>query len=173
MADTVERFQEQINQYLDLWRENGSPSRSGFEQAADELKTWREERGIPGLWKIPPVMVTATLDDAMGFGLQLIHRVSEAAGLKVHPLGLLQKSEAIIAGCQKHQPLILGMTVLQFDSEEELGTVGHNLPEGTRLVVGGPIFKSDPEIARRTAVDFVAEDAAAFLGYLLGLAAHP
>ena len=35
------------------------------------------------------------------------------------------------------------------------------------MVVGGPIFAADPDLARRAGIDFVARNAAAFIAYLL------
>jgi hypothetical protein len=35
------------------------------------------------------------------------------------------------------------------------------------MICGGPVFKADPELAKRCGIDFVAEHVGAFLEYLL------
>ncbi len=121
------------------------------------------------MWLNAPLMVTATIDDAMGHGLDLIHQYSNLAGLRVHPLGLLQSAETIIAACREMEPALLGLTVLQFDSEDDLVLIARSIPETTRIVAGGPVFKADPELAQRAGVHRVAVDAADFLSFLLTL----
>ncbi|MBI9083557.1 MAG: hypothetical protein JEZ11_08160 [Desulfobacterales bacterium] len=152
---------------IDRLRENGHPSREEFETAASELLAWRERNGLKGLWNNPPLMITATLDDAMGHGLALIHPFAEAAGLQVVSLGLLQPPETIIGACRTQHASFLGLTVLQFDTEEALGTVCRGLPRQTVCVAGGPVFRADPELAARAGVHHVARDAAAFWEILL------
>ena len=146
---------------------NGRPSRTELAAAVAEIQQWKTEHQVPGLWKDPPLMVTATLDDAMGHGLDLIHQYAELAGLKVQALGLLQSAETVAATCRKIKPALLGLTVLQFDTEEDLTFIARNIPEATQIVVGGPVFKADPELAHRTGVHRVAADAADFLNFLL------
>ena len=55
------------------------------------------------MWNIPPLMITATLDDGLGYGLEVIRMFSEAAGLEIIELGLLVTPEKIIAACKKKQ----------------------------------------------------------------------
>ena len=87
-------------------------------------------------------MMTTTLDDAIGQGLQIIHLFSRLAGIEVKALGLLQSPEKIIEACRQSIPDILGLTVLQFHSEETLCDIIAHLPSRTRVIVGGPIFKT-------------------------------
>ena len=147
----------------------GKPSRTELLAAADKMRQWKKANRIAGLWPAPPLMVTATLDDAMGHGLDLIHHYADLAGLKIHPLGLLQTAESVAAACRELEPALLGLTVLQFDSEDDLVLIARNIPATTRIVAGGPVFKGDPELARRTGVHRVASDAADFLKYILTL----
>ena len=156
-----------IIELIEDLRAGGKPSREALETAADRLCRWKAASGIHGLWEKPPVMVTATLDDAMGHGLSLIHRFAEAAGLRIHPLGLEQPADAVIAACRDVKPAFLGLTVLQFDSEGDLEDIGRNLPEVTRVVAGGPVFAADPDLAERTGIHHVARDAAVFWQILL------
>jgi hypothetical protein len=150
-------------------RAGGKPSRAALSDAAEEIQQWKEANRIGGLWTQPPLMVTATLDDAMGHGLDLIHRYAELAGLRVRALGLLQAADTVAAVCRELVPGLLGLTVLQFDTEDDLALIARSIPAATRIVAGGPVFKADPEFARRVGIHRVASDAADFLSYLLTL----
>ncbi len=148
---------------------NGRPARTELTEAVTAIQQWKTEHQVAGLWESPPLMVTATLDDAMGHGLDLINQYAELAGLRVHPLGLLQSAEAIIAACRELEPALLGLTVLQFDSEDDLILIAQNIPATTRIVAGGPVFKADPDFSQRSGIHRVAVDAADFLNFLLAL----
>lgn len=124
---------------------------------------------MAGLWPWVPRMLTATLDDAIGQGIAVVRHFAAAVGMEVIDLGLCQTCEAILAACRTHRPALLGLTVLQFTSEEDLACIGSRRPAQCRLVVGGPIFKADPALAGRCGCDFVARDVAAFLNYLLNI----
>ena len=148
-------------------QDGGRPSRTELLAAAEEMRQWKKANGVAGLWPVPPLMVTATLDDAMGHGLELIHRYADLAGLRIRALGLLQTAESVAAACREQDPALLGLTVLQFDSEEELALIARNIPATTRIVAGGPVFKADPDFARRVGIHRVASDAADFLKFIL------
>jgi methanogenic corrinoid protein MtbC1 len=115
----------------------------------------------------PPLMVTATLDDGLGYGLSLIQRLGQAAGLRVKPLGLMLSPERITHRCQELRPAILGMTVLQFDSETDLTQIRRTIARETKLIAGGPLFGADPDLSRRIGIDHVATDGCAFLKILI------
>ena len=148
------------------WQEN-PPTRSEVLTCTETLMVWRTRTGADGLWEQPPKMVTATIDDAMGHGLDVIHRVAQMAGIELHPLGLLVPAEKVIAACRRLTPAWLGMTILQFDSEPIIAGIRAALPPSTRLIAGGPLFRADPELAARCGIDTVLADAAAFAAYLL------
>jgi methylmalonyl-CoA mutase cobalamin-binding subunit len=121
---------------------DGSWSRAEIFQAGEFLMDRKNALSIKGLWPSPPLMITTTLDDAVGQGLAIIHLFSRLAGVDVKPLGLMQPPEKIIDACRQALPDILGMTILQFHSEETLCDIMNNLPSRTRVIVGGPIFKA-------------------------------
>jgi hypothetical protein len=156
-----------IMELVETLKKTRRPSRNELLSAAERVLAWKREHNTGSLWPRPPLMVTATLDDAWGHGLEVIHLYGEVAGLLMIPLGLLKPPEEVIQACVFHKPDILGLTILQFDTEDALIEIRNNIPEQTRIVAGGPLFGADPDLARRTGIDFVARNAAAFIDYLL------
>lgn len=156
-----------ITELVETLRKTRRPSRNALLSAAEGVLEWKHESGAAGLWPRPPLMVTATLDDGWGHGLEVIHLYGEIAGLSIFPLGLLKPPGDIIRACVSRKADILGMTVLQFDTEEALIEVRSGIPKQTRIVAGGPLFGADPDLAQRAGIDFVAANAAAFIEYLL------
>ena len=108
-------------------------------------------------------MVTATLDDGLGQGLAIIEKYAVAVGIRLIPLGLMQTPEAVIDACRRHQPDFLGLTILQFDTEDDLTCIANHLPRKTRIVAGGPVFAGDPDFAGRTGTHYAAKNVADFL----------
>jgi hypothetical protein len=160
-------LRDKLIHLLSEWKKNGIPTRTGFQSAAEEIIQWKKKNHISGLWEIPPLFVTATIDDGWGHGLQIIHLWAKAVGLKVQPMGLLLPPAEIIRKCLKLHPDFLGMTVLQFDTEDDLILITKNLPSKTQVIAGGPVFSADHELAGRAGVHFVAKNAAEFLSYML------
>jgi methylmalonyl-CoA mutase cobalamin-binding subunit len=160
-------LRRKLEQLLEEWQNQGMPGRHTLHQQAQALAAWKSAHQIRSLWGEARRMATATLDDGWGHGLQTIETYAALAGLEVHALGLEQSPERIIAACRRLRPQILGLTVLQFDSEENLALICRSLPPETRTVVGGPIFRADPELAERAGVDYVARHVGDFLQYLL------
>lgn len=119
------------------------------------------------MWDPPPLMITATLDDGWGHGIEVIELCAKAAGLRVVSMGLLQAPDSIIAKCRELSPDLLGLTVLQLDSEPDLAVIREHLPPAVRVVAGGPPFQIDSEFAARAGVDFAARHVLDFLQFLL------
>jgi methanogenic corrinoid protein MtbC1 len=119
------------------------------------------------LWGNPPLMITATLDDGLGQGLEIIRMFSETAGIEIIDLGLLVTADKIITACKKNNPDLLGLTVLQFDSEKDILMISKNLPSKTKIIAGGPVFTADPGFARRAGIHFTAKNVAYFIRFLL------
>lgn len=165
----MELLRYRLEQLVADLKAKGRPARTELADAVADIRLWKAEHGEEGLWQEPPLMVTATLDDAMGHGLDLIHQYAEVAGIQVNHLGLLQAPDAIVSACRDLEPKLLGLTVLQFDTEEDLAFIAGNIPEATQIVAGGPVFKADPELSRRAGIHRVAMDAADFLKFLLAL----
>ena len=165
----MQTLKARLSELVTGLRADGRPARTELAAAAAEVQQWKTANKVGGLWPNPLLMVTATIDDAMGHGLELIHQYAELAGLKVRALGLLQSAETITAACRELRPALLGLTVLQFDTEDDLIRIARDIPGGTRIVAGGPVFKADPDLARRAGIHRVASDAADFLSFLLTL----
>lgn len=159
------RFAETVRQLRDTRR----PSREALMTAAERLADFRKRSGAPGLWARPPRMAAASLDDGWGHGLEVIRAWAAAAGMEVCHLGLMRDARTVIDACREWRPHLLGMTVLQFDTEDELIRIRREIPATVRIVAGGPLFGADPELAERAGIDFVAADAAAFGEWLLSL----
>jgi methylmalonyl-CoA mutase cobalamin-binding subunit len=149
------------------WRTEGLASREQLLRAGESVLQWKKLNGSGGLWANAPRLFTATLDDGIGQGLDIIHLFARVMGMTVTRLGLLQKPQTIVAACRRHCPEYLGLTMLQLDSEDELTFVGHHLPAQTRLIAGGSAFKYDPEMAARCGVFHVAANVAHFIDLLL------
>jgi methylmalonyl-CoA mutase cobalamin-binding subunit len=167
MPDYKKQLRVKLDELSRKWQSKGLPSRSALEKAAGDLHDWRVKTGSSGLWDIPPLMITATLDDGLGHGLEVIRMFSEVAGLEIIDLGLLVAPEKIITACKKNKPDLLGLTILQFDSEENILMINRNLPSKTKIIAGGPVFKVDHEFARRTGLRFAAKNVADFIRFLL------
>ncbi|MBI5063371.1 MAG: hypothetical protein HZB87_07910 [Desulfatitalea sp.] len=158
---------QQLEKLSRGWIEQGLPSREQIVHSAQALIRWKKENDAQGLWPATPRLITATIDDGIGQGIEIIQLFAEVLGMQVIPLGLVRPADAIVAACLAHHPEYLGLTVLQLDSEEDLARVGHRLPAGTCLIAGGPAFRYDPEMALRCGVHYVAANVAYFIDFLL------
>lgn len=150
-----------------------SPGFSGSEilQTGRSMLARKKAGGVDGIFASPPGMMTATLDDGIGQGLSLIHCFAELAGVRLIPLGLMQAPETVINECQRQQPDILGITVLQYDTEELLcSDIIPHLPETVQVIAGGPVFKTMDQAELSAKPYRVYNDAGAFLAYLLNMA---
>lgn len=167
MTPSPNRLLTRIQTLLDTWRQTGVPPRATLHETADALLQWRREEGLPGLWKNPPRMLGATLDDGWGHGIQLILKYAEALGVETVFSGLLLTWEQIVAACRAQSTDILGLTVLQLDTEDLLIPLRAHLPSHIKIVAGGPVFAIDPELSERVGIDDVARDAGEFINILL------
>lgn len=162
-----QQLRDKLSALSRTWGREGLPSRQQVENICINMSDWKKCHDVPGLWQPAPCLLTATLDDAMGLGLDIIEAYAALAGMEVIRLGLLQKKEDIVAACRARQPEFVGLTVLQFDTEDDLAHVGKNLPENTQVIAGGPVFAYDPDFAKRCGITFVAGHVGHFIDYLL------
>jgi hypothetical protein len=159
----------QVGSLLARWQREGRPDRNGYLEAAAALDACRRTGG-GGLWPRPPLFASATLDDAWGQGLEVIHRLAEAVGMRLLPLGLRRPPAEIVERCRRVRPAFLGVTVLWGESEEALRRLAEGLPSGIRLLAGGPAFAADPQLARRAGLPAAVLHGAGFLERLLACA---
>jgi methylmalonyl-CoA mutase cobalamin-binding subunit len=165
---------EDVIEFLQILKRKGRATREDYLAGAAALEARRLQSGGRGLWPQAPRMMTATLDDGWGHGLQVIEALSNAVGVAVQRRGLLQTPAAIVKACREERPDLLGLTVLQFDSDEALLKITRALPTATTLVAGGAAFRYDSDFAKRTGTHVVARDGTAFLQFLLGYEpSHP
>lgn len=136
-------------------------------EGAQALEALRRQSEWGGLWPQSPLMITATLDDGWGHGLAIIETLAASVGVTVHSLGVLQSPATIVRACRDRQAALLGLTVLQLDSDEALILITGALPSATTLIAGGAAYLYDPEFAERTGTHVVARDGMAFLRFLL------
>jgi hypothetical protein len=174
MNNSSSLLREKLAGLLQEWQGDGLPSRYAFEFIASDLIEWKRTNRISGLWDTPPTMITATLDDFVGKGIETIGLFAEIAGIKVTPLGVMQSPETIVKECNKQNPSLLGLTVLRTFVFEDLVYIGHKIPPNTLLIVGGgPCLQSDPEIATRAKLHFVAKDVRDFVQFMLNFQPSP
>ena len=167
MEDPTTTFRDAVHRLADRWHADGLPSRQVLDETALKLDRLRINLGVRGLWERSPTMVTATLDDGLGQGVAIIEAFARAIGMRVKFLGLLQSREAVIGACRHEPPDYLGLTVLQFDTEDDLRYIVDHLPSQVTIIAGGPVFSGDPDFARRTGTHQAARDVAAFLRIML------
>lgn len=167
MTTPPAELRKRLQCLLQTWRETGAPPRWQLMNTLQEIVAWKDERRANGIYSAPPLMLTATLDDGWGHGLEVIEMCARAAGVYVERLGLLRSAEQIIERCRQLCPQLLGMTVLQLDSEPSLSLITSELKDCTQILVGGPPFQIEPELADRTGVDFVAKNVTDFLDFIL------
>lgn len=166
------RLRSRISSLLSDWEASGLPGRTTLLDIADTLMAWRSGNDIPGLWKTPPRMMGATLDDAWGVGIELILKYAKVLGVQTHYLGVLVPLPDIVAACSSLRPDYLGLTLLQLDSEGDVAALREQLPATVKMIAGGPVFKLDTDLQGRVGIDFVAEDLVAFLHFLMRTAIY-
>lgn len=169
MEESYLEFRCAVSHLAERWLINGLPSRQGLEEAAVELDRLREKLKVCGIWENAPSMLTATLDDGLGQGLAIIERFASAIGIRLISLGVMQSPAVIVEACRQHRPEYLGLTILQFDSEDNLAYIASAIPGKTRIVAGGPVFSGDPGFAGRTGTHHAAKNVASFLRIMLDI----
>ena len=167
MDEAYRAFRTAVGSLADQWLATGLPSRQGLREAAENLERQRAHLKVNGIWDQSPSMVTATLDDGLGQGLAIIEKYAAAIGIHLIALGLMQTPAAVMDACRRHQPDFLGLTILQFDTEDDLTHIASHLPRKTRIVAGGPVFSGDSDFAGRTGTHYAAKNVAFFLRYML------
>ncbi|PIE66789.1 MAG: hypothetical protein CSA23_07290 [Deltaproteobacteria bacterium] len=173
MDRATRRFRQVVDDLAGRWLRDGLPSRQTMMETAVSLDQMRSDLKVKSLWHQAPRILTATLDDGIGQGLTVIEAFAAAIGMTVIPIGLMQTPDIVIDACRQHVPRFLGLTVLQFDTKDDLLSISKALPTATRIVAGGPVFSADPDFAGRTGIHFAARHVADFLRIMLATATSP
>lgn len=160
-----------LREFTQTLRDNGDMSWTEIYAAGESLLRKKTDQHLDGLFNPPLLLATATLDDAIGQGLRMIELFSAAAGLDVIPLGLMQSPERIISECKRLSPDMLGLTILQYDTEELLEDMIAHIPDSIRVIAGGPIFRNRSVDDLKEKQYRVLNDVPAYLEYLLSLSA--
>ena len=170
MSLAGDEFRNKVDHVARDWCTHGLPSHQVLDETAQDLIQLKARLGTHGLWLDSPTMLTATMDDGLGQGLMVIEKYARTIGMQVIALGLMKSAQEIIDACWQHRPEYLGLTVLQYDTEDELKTIAEGLPAKTLIVAGGPVFSGDPEFAERTGTHYAARHVGDFLRFMLNVA---
>ncbi len=160
-----------LAEYVEKLRNGDSGSWGEIYQAGEELLDKKRIQRMTGLFKTPPRLMTATIDDSIGQGLRMIHLFSRIAGLETIQLGLMQTPETIISECKRRKPDLLGLTVLQFDTEDLLDDIIADIPNEIQVIAGGPVFKNMSPDMLKDKKYRVLNHVSDYLDYLLELSA--
>ncbi len=168
---TWEDFKKHALEMTNRWRLGGRPGRW---QALRDLEALDDiRRSVTPSSSPPPeafpLVYMATVDDGWGHGLDVIEAAARAMGARTVRLGLLCSAERIFEACTREPPHILGLTVLHGESEPVVTRIVQGIRPPTRVWAGGPVFRWDPDFARRTGIHDVVEDVGAFLQRLSAL----
>ncbi|WP_143083095.1 hypothetical protein [Thermodesulforhabdus norvegica] len=133
---TADGFRNEVLGVIRRWELRGLPPRWTLINTLKELKK-RRDTVVASLFESPPLILTATLDDGWGVGIEVIHAACDVLGIPYVFLGLIVSPEVIIRKCEELRPGVLGLTVLHESSLMDLKSLDQNLPENVLILVGG------------------------------------
>lgn len=145
-------FTNAVRELARSWRENGVPPRRQLREQLRDLQESRRQLGIASLRETSAAIVTATIDDGWGHGIETVALCARALGLAVHELGLEVRPGEIAAACHALQPRYLALTVLHMESEAKLRQVVRNMPARTDVIVGGAFVQNVPDALERLGI---------------------
>ncbi|MEJ5299511.1 MAG: cobalamin-dependent protein [Thermodesulforhabdaceae bacterium] len=140
-------FLEAVREKLEIWEKSGIPPRWSLLEELKKLQSLRISLGLSSICENPPRLITATLDDGWGLGIEVIHMACNALGIPYNFLGLMKTPEEIVDACASDPPDIVGVTVIQEDSAEELLRLRRLLQPNILILAGGPGLKDPAEIS--------------------------
>jgi len=159
-------FRKKLEKTLNEWHLHGVPPRYELRSVISDLRNWRENVGVSSLWDQPPLMVSATLDDGWGLGIETIESCARAVGICVYSIGLMIPAQDLIRTCHEMRPDLLALTMLHSDTEPVLEQVCTAVAGMSRVVVGGAGAAGNPRLEQRLDI-MVAKDISDFLELLL------
>ena len=162
------RLQTALVRLCNAWEARGLFSRHRLITVGTQMAQWRRDKNIPGLWPRPPVLATATLDDGIGMGLDLIELYAGVAGMRVERWGLLMEPKDLVEKCKTGCPDLLGLTVLREDAMDLLDEgIAPHMAGVTTILAGGPVFRMLPLSEQKEKPYVILPDLSAFVRYVL------
>lgn len=146
MKGTLNDFIASVRKKLESWEKSGIPPRWTLLEELKELQNLRVSLGLDSVMENPPRLLTATLDDGWGLGLDVIHLACDALGIPYTFIGLMKTPEEIMATCVSNPPDAVGISVIQEDSVEKLLHLRRLLPRNIPIFAGGPGLKDRIEV---------------------------
>lgn len=148
---------EAINSTIEKWQQEGIPPRWTLIEELKKLSNLRKSLGIPSILPYPFRILTTTLDDGWGLGLDIIHHACDVFGIDYTFLGFLKSPEEIIEACSREMPNALGVTVIQEESLDSLLEIRRMLPDYVEVFAGGPGLQELPTCKGITVLKNVLE----------------
>lgn len=152
MQEKLQDFRTRVEELLSSWKSRGAPPRAETRQSLQELRESLDRSGLLSLWREPPCVITATLDDGWGHGIATVEMAAEALGARIFRLGLLAEPERIVDSCLQHRCRYLALTVLHSDSTLALLWIRHQLPDDIAIVAGGPGVGDESELSPESGI---------------------
>ncbi len=161
----VQLKKEILRELADL--EKKPCSRERLVSWAEKFIDYKKTRNFTGFFKTPQTMLTATIDDGLGMGIELISLYAKVAGIDIIKLGIMLSAEEIIEGCNRYMPDYLGLTVLQFDTQDELIKIADKIDKNIKIIAGGPVFSLNTNFLKESKVNYTAKNAPDFLRIII------
>lgn len=131
-------FLEALEKNIKKWESEGVPPRWTLIKELNELAQLRKSLGVS---LTPFRLVTATLDDGWGLGLEIIHNACNVLGISYTFMGLLKTPEEIAQLCESEKPDAVGVTVIQEETLDTLFRLRSLLSPKIKIFAGGPAIK--------------------------------
>ncbi len=138
VASDRERFLDMLEERLRRWRAQGLPPRWSLLQELQELVALRSSLGVRHPLGRFLHLLTATLDDGWGMGIDMIHHACGVLGLSYRFVGLAKTPEEVVLHCRGERPDVVALTVLLDDTVAMVKHLRAILPGSIPLFVGGP-----------------------------------
>ena len=146
MKNTLNDFITSVKEKLESWDKSGIPTRWTLLEELKGLQNLRLSLGLNSIIGNPPRLLTTTLDDSWGLGLDVIHLACDALGIPYTFIGLMKTPEEITASYTPNLHDAVGITVIQENSVEKLLHLRRLLPQNISILAGGPGLKYMLEI---------------------------
>lgn len=161
--DNVSLYVEAVGKFLKRRNQEGIPPRWTLVEELKKLVELRQTLGVSSITPAPFRLLTATLDDGWGLGIEIIHHACDVLGVHYTFLGLMKSAQDITRSCEIEKPDAVGVTVLQEDTIEELLLLRRLITAETQIFAGGFGIRNLTPVAGIT----VFKDIVSFMSYLI------